>query len=143
MNINSQSEQKHINNDITIHFPEGMIGFESLKNYKLLSSENEENLHWLQPQDDDSIEFAVTFPQVYQVEYELALSDEEEKLLQIETDDEIAVLVVLSRKSDTETDTPVLNANFLAPVVINTTRKLGMQKILSQQENPVTITMKG
>ena len=36
-------------------------------------------LHWLQPVEDPDIEFAVTFPQIFQINYEITLTDEEEK----------------------------------------------------------------
>ena len=143
MEINSQSGTNQLEKDIIIHFPEGLIGFEEMKDYKLFSSETEDNLHWLQPVDNESIEFAVTFPQVYQVEYEVSLDDEEEKLLNIEGPDELTVLVTLSKKNPSQDTASHLQANFIAPIIININKKLGLQKILSQQENPITITMKG
>ena len=116
MEISTQSGANQLEKDIIIHFPEGLIGFEEMKDYKLFSSETEENLHWLQPVDDESIEFAVTFPQVYQVEYEVFLNDEEEKLLGLQKSDEITVLVTLSKKDYSEDSPSQIHANFIAPV---------------------------
>ena len=132
-----------INNNDAIHFPEGLIGFENMKDYKLFSSETEKDLHWLQPVNNEEIDFAVTFPDVFQVNYEINLSDTEERLLGFDENDELAVLVVLAKKPDENSSNSSLNANFMAPISLNRNKKLGYQKVLSKIENPVTITMRG
>lgn len=143
MDINTQKNDKTITNENIIHFPQGLIGFESLKDYKILSSETEKELHWLQPVEDPDIEFAVTFPQIFQINYEITLTDEEEKLLNVEGEDEIIVLVTLSKKMEAQENETLLNANFIAPIIINSNKQLGFQKVLTQEKNPITITMKG
>ena len=143
MEIDTSGDENKLDSELLIHFPQGLIGFEQLKDYKLYSSETEENLHWLQPVEDETIEFAVTFPQVFQIDYEISLNDDEEQLLDIDDAKEIALLVTLSKKDTPLDDGTQLNANFMAPIVINTKKRLGLQKILNKQINPVTITMKG
>jgi len=143
MEIDTSGDENKLDGELLIHFPQGLIGFEQLKDYKLYSSETEENLHWLQPVNDETIEFAVTFPQVFQIDYEISLNDDEEQLLDIEDAEEIALLVTLSKKDSPQDDGTQLNANFMAPIVINTKKRLGLQKTLNKQINPVTITMKG
>jgi len=143
MQINTHGDEKLLEKEQIINFPEGLIGFEDLKDYKLYSSETEENLHWLQPVDDADIEFAVTIPQLFQIDYEIYLNDEEENTLDFNVEDDIVVLVTLSKKMSPQDNETLLNANFLAPIVINTNKRLGIQKILNKQKNPVTITMKG
>ncbi|NNJ92427.1 MAG: flagellar assembly protein FliW [Gammaproteobacteria bacterium] len=143
MDINTRKDEKVLNKENIIHFPEGLIGFESLKDYNVLSSETEKDLHWLQPAEAPDIEFAVTFPQIFQINYELTLTDDEEKLLKIEDGDELIVLVTLSKKTKARENETLLNANFIAPIIINFNKQLGFQKILTQEKNPITITMKG
>ena len=143
MEINTRGEEKVLNEDLVIHFPGGLLGFENLKDYRLFNSETEENLYWLKPVDDEVIEFAVTTPQIYQVDYEISLDDKDESQLDIDEGDELAVLVTLSKNTSSQENSTLLNANFIAPILINMNKKLGMQKILNKQQNPVTITMKG
>jgi len=143
MDINTRKDEKVLKNENLIHFPEGLIGFESLKDYKLLSSETEKDLHWLQPVEEPEIEFAVTLPQIFQVNYEVTLNDDEEKLLNIEDGDEVIVLVTLSKKMQARENETLLNANFIAPIIINSDKQTGLQKVLTQEKNPITITMKG
>jgi len=143
MDIETQNDQNSPNHGMLIHFPNGLLGFESLKDYKLLSSETEKDLHWLQPVENEAIEFAVTLPQIYQINYEISLNDNEEQSLGIEENDEVIVLVTLSKKENPKPGESLLNANFMAPIIINASKQLGLQKILNQEQNPVTITMKG
>lgn len=143
MDVNSKTDNSAIDNNTTIRFPEGLLGFDEYKEYRLFTSATEKDLHWLQPVDTDDIEFAVTFPSIFQVNYEVTLDQQEETLLDISNDDEIAVLVTLSKKPKNDDHDSFLNANFIAPIIINISKKLGLQKILNQQENPVTITMRG
>jgi flagellar assembly factor FliW len=143
MDINSQTDNGSINNDTTIHFPEGLLGFNEFRDYRLFNSNKEKDLHWLQPVNSEEIEFAVTLPSVFQVDYEVTLDEDEEKTLDIQDGDEVVVLVTLSKNQDDDPQRSCLNANFIAPIVINTTKQLGLQKVLNHQENPVTITMRG
>jgi flagellar assembly factor FliW len=143
MDINTRKDEKVLKKENIIHFPEGLIGFESLKDYKVLSSETEKDLHWLQPTEEPDIEFAVTYPQIFQINYELTLTDDEEELLKIVDGDELIVLVTLSKKTKAQENETLLNANFIAPIIINFNKQLGFQKILTQEKNPITITMKG
>jgi len=143
MEIETQYDQKSPNHGMLIQFPTGLLGFEEFKDYRLLSSETEKDLHWLQPVENEAIEFAVTLPQIYQINYEISLNDDEEQSLDFEENDEIIVLVTLSKKENPKPGEPLLNANFMAPIIINASKQLGLQKTLNQEQSPVTITMKG
>lgn len=142
MEINTQNSSENINEN-AIHFPNGLLGFEDLKNFHLVSSDTEKDLHWLQPEGNSQIEFAVTLPSVFQVNYEVSLTDDEEKTLDIQSDDEVIVLVTLSKNLEENSDSSQLNANFMGPIIINASKKLGLQKVMNHNQNPVTITMRG
>lgn len=143
MDIKSQGQKLSQPEDTIIRFEQGLIGFEQYQSYRLLSSEQEASLHWLQPVDEPAIDFAVTFPQVFDVDFEITLSDEESRALAFNDGDEIIVLVMLSRRDQLETSGSALKANFMAPVLINPNSHKGLQKILNNRDHPVTITMKG
>lgn len=143
MEINTKPQDSTVKNDSLIHFPEGLAGFETLKNFRLLNSETEKNLFWLQSVDNGTIEFTVTDPRIFQVNYEVTLSDQEIILLNAESDSDIVVLVTLAKKEKPDQDEHSLHANFMGPIIINADKKLGLQKTLNNQENGVVITMKG
>lgn len=138
MEINTQSHKSTLDDDSVIHFPEGLAGFESLKDFKLYNSESEKDLFWLQSVEEDTIEFTVTDPRVFQVNYEVTLSDEEMQLIQTDDDASIIVLVTLSQK-DLDNQDSGLHANFLGPIIINVDKKLGLQKALSNTGSDVVI----
>ena len=138
MEINTKSEQQPISRDKIIHFPEGILGFESLKDYNILSSETEKDLHWLRSVDDENIEFAITDPTIFQVDYEIALNDVEAGLLEASEDSEILVLIILY-KNDHESESSGIKGNFTAPVLINADTNKGMQKILNNTRGSMTI----
>ena len=135
-NLNSETEiqaEEHI-----IHFPVGLIGFELLKDYKIFSSKTEEKLYWLQPIDDQGIEFTVTHPSTFHINYEINLNNEEENLIDYQDGDELTILITLSKNFEAQSDQNRLKPNLAAPIIINADKKLGLQKNLSEQEVPHT-----
>ena len=123
MDINSKNSNKNMDT-MTIHFPNGLLGFEEFKDFQLLSSETEKDLHWLQSTQDNQLEFAVTIPSVFQVDYEVTLNSEDEKLLNIDDKDELIILVTLSKNDSSShcfASSPVLFL-FLASDVSPITR---------------------
>ena len=82
-------------------FPLGLIGFETMKDYRIFGSETEKDLYWLQPIDDQEIEFAVTPLSTFHINYVINLNNEEENLIEYQDGDVLTVLVTLSKKSET------------------------------------------
>lgn len=142
MEINTKPHDSELKKEAIIHFPEGLVGFEHIKNFKLFNSETEKNLFWLKAVDDEAIEFTVTDPSVFQVNYEVTLNDEEIKLLDAQNSADIILLVTLSQKEQPDTGKNALHANFMGPIIINAEKKLGIQKTLNNKEKGVVITVK-
>lgn len=123
----------------TLQFPEGIPGFETQKSFRLIHDAEQEkpSVHYLQAVDDPDVQLPVVDPRSLQVDYEITLSDEECELLQLEDPADCAVLLVLFRGGDDRQSG--IRANFLGPLLINTTSRIGMQKILNAVERNVTI----
>ena len=138
MEINTKSEQQSIEKEKVIHFPEGVLGFESLKDYRILSSETEKDLHWLRSVDDENIEFAVTDPTIFQVDYEIILSDKEADLLKAGPDADMLILVILYKDNEDQANNAI-KGNFTAPVIINSHSQRGLQKVLNNTKGSMTI----
>jgi flagellar assembly factor FliW len=132
-----------ISEDDIITFPQGIPGFSDLSRFKLFREEDGANILLLQSVDDADVSFAITDPAQLRVNYEVTLSDEELEILQADQDDTIAILVLLyqSKEHPSSTDeTPSkINANLLGPIMLNTDKKTGMQKVLNDVEQFVTI----
>lgn len=108
-----------------IEFNSGIPGFESYKRFVILDIEGKEDLKCLQSVDEISVCLLVMIPWRYFKDYELELSDEEVKELEIQSHEDVAVYNVITVREDRVT------ANLIAPVVINVIKRKGKQIIFS------------
>ncbi len=143
MKVNTSFGEQDVAPEEILTFPQGLPGFDNLTRFKLFHEEGNSSLHWLQSLDDPQMRFPATDPALLKVQYEIRLSDEEMALLGDGGPEDIALLVLLYRGNRGETGEPTqedpLNANFLGPLIINTRSRTGMQKVLNQVEDYVTI----
>lgn len=137
MDIDTRSGQHDIDPDSIITLPNGMAGFEGLTQFKLFHEEGKPTIFWLQSVEDQDIRFSVTDPALLNVAYELALSDEESALIKLDSPDDLGILVTLARDQNQADN---IYANFMAPILINTRERLGMQKSLNRIESRVLIS---
>lgn len=131
---------QHVNDDSIIHFPQGLPGFEDQKRFKLFHQEGSEIVYWLQSVDQDDLLFSVAHPTSFNINYQFVLTDAEEQLLQVHSNDELLVLIVLHKDSETEAGKPTIKGSIKSPLVINTGKRLGLQKVLVTIEQSITLT---
>jgi flagellar assembly factor FliW len=106
-----------------IHFPHGLLGFAAVKRYILLDYE-ETPVKWLQAVDDPDVAFIVMDPTVLTQDYSIALDDAMRKALQLEEEDDLAILTIVRVESGK------VIANFKGPLLFNSRLKIGLQAIL-------------
>ena len=120
-----------------LDFPAGLPGFEGNTRFTLLHAEGDApKVFLLQSLDDTAVAFSVTTPDVLGLNYEFTLSDDEVAALQLASADDACVLLIVSRDEDT---TAPLRASLMAPVVLNTTTRRGLQKIIGKVDTSVTL----
>ncbi|MDQ8022696.1 MAG: flagellar assembly protein FliW [Moraxellaceae bacterium] len=128
--------------DKLINFPAGLPGLEDCKRFTLIEvGDKLPVLAVLQSADQPDVAFSVTSPDVLGLHYELTLNEEEEQLLRVETADDITVLLILRNEEAQhrrQGDLPV-KANLMAPLVINTASRIGLQKIIGKLGCDVTL----
>jgi flagellar assembly factor FliW len=109
-----------------LFFPKGIPGFENCCEWHLFHEDKESQpiVYWLQSLDQPDILFNVIHPAHADLEYVIELNEEEEKLLGVEPEHELGVLVMLSRSSSQQS----IRALTDAPLVINLSTQKGMQK---------------
>lgn len=135
-----------VNEDRIIEFPAGLPGFENCKRFILVHEEGSEaEVFLLQSADDPEVAFSITAPDRFGINLEFELSDEETALLQLDKADEVAVAIIVRSQTETEAGPAGagLNANFMAPVLINTRARRGMQKVISRFGCEVTLRQQG
>ena len=136
MEINTHFGKQEVDPASVIHFPEGLAGFEHLHDYKLFHEEGKTSVFYLQSLDDPDVQLPVVNPDSYQVNYECVLSDEEAGTLQLEDPGDVAVLVTVARAGEKDGG---IHANFMGPIMLNTNKRIGLQKQLNQFSGNVVI----
>jgi flagellar assembly factor FliW len=122
-----------------VQMKEGMLGFEHLKRYVLLTQDKETPFLWFQSVDDGSIAFVVIHSFVVKPDYEPVISDDEVKLLEIASPgpEDVVVLSVVTIRSDPFKVT----ANLRAPIVVNAKKMLAKQVVLVEEDYPVQYSL--
>ncbi|WP_027148866.1 flagellar assembly protein FliW [Methylobacter tundripaludum] len=121
-----------------ISFPNGIPGFEDQTRFKLFHQEGGNPLiFWLQSLDDESLIFSVAQPSMFNINYNFVLNDAEEATLGIEDTADALILIILLKD---ESDQPTVKGSIKSPLVINSAKKIGLQKVLTQVEQSITLT---
>ncbi len=127
--------------DQIIEFPAGLPGFEACKRFTFIQAGEHGSVLQMQGVDDPSIVFSVTDPAALGVNYELTLSDADVAALGL-TQPEDATVAVIVRQAAVDAGSPAdagLKANFMAPLVVNTATRRGIQKVLEQVGCDITL----
>lgn len=111
-----------------LHFPLGLLGFETLQRFVLIDSDQVAPMRWLQAVDDPALSFLVVEPGMFFPDYTVDLSEADEKLLEAGPESSLAVacLVVVPE------DPRQMTVNLMGPLVLNTEKRLGMQVVMHE-----------
>ena len=111
MHVDTRYGTLEIDPDTLLSFPSGLPGFENLTRFTLLHEEGKSTVFWLQSVDDTDVQFSVTNPNNFKVNYQITLQDDEAEMLELTDDSETIVLLILSR--DMEAYNHFLNTQIL------------------------------
>jgi len=114
--------QVEVSDDRIIRFPAGLLGFPHLHRYVLIDYKDTP-LRWLQAVDDPDVAFIVADPKSISADWDAALGDDVVQFLQIEREDDLAVLLILRVEGGK------VIANLNGPLAINSSRMLGVQAV--------------
>ncbi len=119
-----EPEKRTLNGENIIRMPYGLLGFEGVKNYVLLSRPHEEPFRWLQMLDQGRHAFLVVSPFLVLPDYQPDIADEDARFLQlINPADALVFNIVTLRGKGHAT------INLRGPVVINRHSMVGKQVI--------------
>lgn len=116
-----------------IHFPEGVLGFEELKDYTLIYDNEDGNrpdISWLQSIEEPAMAMPVISPFIIMPEYNPEVEDELLKPIGQITDENLVVLVTITVPTDVTQST----ANLKAPFIINSDTRQAVQIIVENNE---------
>lgn len=121
------AETLTVNDDAIIFFPAGLPGFAQHVRFALIDDESLAPLRWLQAVDDPWVVFAVVDPLHIGIpEYAFSVSDADADALQLSDASDALTLAVMTLAVHPHD----CSINLVAPLVINTRRRLGRQIIL-------------
>lgn len=115
--------------EAVIHFEDGIPGFEEIKEFILILSDQPElPFHYLQSITNPDISFVITSPFLFVENYDFNLPDTVVEKLGIKSPEELYVYSIVSIPKKVEFAT----INLTAPIIINTTNNKGMQVVLEE-----------
>lgn len=108
-----------------IIFPQGLLGFEPLKEYALLDADRQP-FYWLQSLDVEETAFILVNPFLFRPDYEANVDNDELKLIDIldPVNALIFAIVTIPPKGP-------MTANLQGPLIINRETRYGLQVVLS------------
>ena len=109
-----------------IVFPQGLLGFETYKDYLLLDAERQP-FYWLQSMDVEQVAFVLVNPFLFRPDYELNISNEELAEINLHSPEKALIFTIVTIPPD---DGP-MTANLQGPLVINRDNRTGKQVVLS------------
>ncbi len=107
-----------------IYFPRGLAGFEGLHEFILLQIRPEAPFLVLQSMDNADVGLLVADPYIFMQDYKVKICDAEQKLLRINKEEEVAVLVTVTIPEGKPEDTTL---NLVGPILVNHEKHIGMQ----------------
>lgn len=122
-----------------IEFPAGLPGFKDCRRFKLFNEEGKTNVLYMQSLDRAEVLFSLGDPALLNLTYEVLLTDDEQKLLESDPGDELLLLVIVYKDKNDESNPDIVKVNTLGPIILNVTKRRGMQKVLKDIDTHVAI----
>ncbi len=123
-----------INQADILNFEEGIIGFEDVKKFGIIDSEDPESpFKWIQAVDKPELAFALVDPFKIKKDYDFDLTDEEVEYLGVKDASEVMVFSIVVVPEDIKK----ISMNLKAPLIINKSNNKAAQIILDTDKYTV------
>jgi flagellar assembly factor FliW len=120
----NQQQDITMSGQTTIHMPAGLMGFEHVKRYVLLSRPDEAPFLWLQMLDDPNLAFLCVSPLHVSPDYQPDISPADVQSLQLTKPDDAFIVSIVTLHANGQ---PTVNLK--GPVVINRHSLVGKQVV--------------
>lgn len=118
-----------ISSDTILHIPEGLLGFDSYKDFVLLKNDHYPALKWLQSIEDPSIIFIVTNPIDFFPDYNIELSDEDLKSLELKSMDDVSLVTTVT----IDKELGIMTTNLMGPIILNSKNYVARQIVMQDE----------
>ena len=109
-----------------IIFPQGLFGFEELRDYLLLDAERQP-FYWLQSMDEEDVAFVLVNPFLFRPDYEVNINNEELDGIGIHAPEKALIFSIVTIPHDGGP----MTANLQGPLIINRDTRMGKQAVLT------------
>lgn len=109
-----------------VRMPNGMLGFEDIRDYILASNPDEHPFAWLQVQDNSSLAFVVIDPFVAMPDYQPDIPQSDVEFLKLKQADDALLLSVVTIHDDQRA-----TVNLKGPIVVNRHTHIAKQVIIA------------
>lgn len=127
-----------INPEKVVHFAHGLMGFEKLRQFTLLQLHEDAPFLLLQSLEDPSVGLLVGDPYAFLPDYRIKISDAEQALLQVQSADQLAVLVTVFIPHGKPENTSL---NLTGPILINHSARIGLQVPQTDSDMPSRVML--
>lgn len=114
-----------------LEFVKPILGFDYLKKYCILNINKDKNIPFyiLQSLENEKLCFIVTDPNYYFKDYSVAVSSEEKDILNISSNQDVIILVIVNAAKDFISST----VNLKGPLLINTKNNRALQMVIANE----------
>jgi flagellar assembly factor FliW len=119
-------------NTVTVRLPLGLLGFERIKSYWLVSNPVDEPFSWLQVPDEGDLAFLVVPPAAVVPDYAPELSADDVAFLGLENPDDALIYNIVTLRPDGSS-----SVNLKGPIVLNRHTMTGKQVVLANSPYPL------
>lgn len=130
--------QPKIDGEKIFTFPQGIPGFEEYTTFRIFHKDDSMvSAYWLESCENPKVTFTLVDPTDYDLNYDLYLDDQEQKIIEATDPMDIGVFLVLI-KGEHENQ-PQIGGHISGPLILNVPRQLGLQKVLSKTRLKVNV----
>jgi flagellar assembly factor FliW len=119
--------------EVSISFPEGIIGFAEYKEYAIDPEHSKEPFFWMQAAKNAELSFIIIDPKEFKPDYAPRITEAEKAALKVRSTDECQCYTIVAVPNGSDQ----ISANLLAPIFINQKENIGKQVILQEQDYSV------
>ncbi len=112
-----------------LHFPQGLIGFEDLRDFVVMPNEKDGPLFWIQSVEDAQVALVLTDPTNFFLTYKVEPEAHERKVLGMEAEDKWHALVVVTVDTNHK-----VTMNLVAPILYAPHSNRAVQVILENSD---------
>jgi flagellar assembly factor FliW len=111
----------------SIHFPQGIPGFQDLRDFVIVSQGEESPFFLMQSVEKSEVSFALVNPFEVYLNYDIDLPESTLESLEIKEDKDVIIYTMVTLRDPVQEST----ANLVAPIVVNRSTQRGVQTVLT------------